>query len=43
MKVATMTMQIYMTGIMINMDREVIQPLIRQHAANAAFYWHQKV
>lgn len=24
------------------MDHLVIQPIIRQHAANAAFYWHQK-
>ncbi|EJH7015834.1 hypothetical protein NFT50_004403 [Salmonella enterica] len=24
------------------MDHLVIQPLVRQHAANAAFYWHQK-
>ncbi|HDH0829070.1 TPA: hypothetical protein PIQ33_002752 [Klebsiella oxytoca] len=24
------------------MNRLVIQPIIRQHAANAAFYWHQK-
>lgn len=26
----------------IDMEHIVIQPLIRQHAANAAFYWHQK-
>ncbi|ENA2701212.1 hypothetical protein ABF088_001540 [Salmonella enterica] len=27
---------------MIDMDLLIIQPIIRQHASNAAFYWHQK-